>query len=272
MADQIVDSVLSSGSSGSSPISLLNRLPTKRIDAAITAAAESGIPEQGEQTGGYTLIYAHLSHLPLLPLYSEVQRDLLDKQQARKEQHVKQMDANDPDKLLSGNQKAVLGVLSLLSGGGSIVGTKRWERRLKGASVVTSNMLMKQNKLVVFTRWTVPIVEGTLWFVDVLEYRVLDPDSKMGGNTVMLKAGLTPSSTKDSKVTLKLLKTDAKGLKSQKMWTKLWNFDPCEAVTFVGDGKEVPMEIVAQIQRVCSSVEAHEVQKRFKEWSVPMLQ
>ena len=91
----------------------------------------------------------------------------------------------------------------------------------------------------------------------------------------MLKAGLASSSAKeDSKVTLKLLKTDAKGLKSQKLWTKGWNSDPCEMVTFVGDdGKEVPMEIVARLQRTCSSLEAHEVQKRFsKQWNVPVLQ
>ena len=67
MADQIVDSMTFSGPS---PISILNKLPTKRIDAAITAAAVSGIPERGEQSGGYTPTYAHFSHLPLLPLYS----------------------------------------------------------------------------------------------------------------------------------------------------------------------------------------------------------
>jgi hypothetical protein len=70
-----------------------------------------------------------------------------------------------------------------------------------------------------------------------------------------------------------LLKTDVKGLKSQKIWTKNWNTDRCEAITFVGDGKEVPMEIVARIQRPCSIWEGLEVQKRFKkEWSVPVLQ
>ena len=88
----------------------------------------------------------------------------------------------------------------------------------------------------------------------------------------MLKAGLASSGAKkDGKVTLKLLKTDAKGLKSQKLWTKRWNFDPCEMVTFVGDdGMEVPMEVVARLQRTCSSLEA---QKRFsKQWVVPVLQ
>ena len=97
----------------------------------------------------------------------------------------------------------------------------------------------------------------------------------MGGNVVMLKAGLASSGAKkDSKVTLKLLKTDAKGLKSQKLWTKRWNFDPCEMVTFIGDdGEEVPMEIVVRLQRTCSSLEAQEVQKRFsKQWVVPVLQ
>ncbi len=272
MADQILDS---GSSSGPSPISILNKHPTKRIDAAITAAAESGIPGQGEQTGGYTPTYAHFSHLPLLPLYSQAQNDLLVQQQASKDRRVEHMDANDPDKLLSGSQKATLSVMGHLSGGANIVGVKRWERRLVGAKVVTANRMMEQHKLVVFTRWTMTPMQGTSWFFDVLEHRFLDHSSKMGGNVVMLKAGLASSSAKkDSQVTLRLLKTDAKGLNSQKLWTKRWNFDPCEVVTFIGDeGKEVPMEIVVRLQRTCSSLEAQEVQKRVsKQWVVPVLQ
>ena len=121
-------------------------------------------------------------------------------------------------------------------------------------------------------------MQGTPWFVDVLEHRfvnnVSNMGSKMGGNVVMLKAGLAPSGAKkDSKVTLRLLKTDAKGLKSQKLWTKRWNFDPCELVTVVGDdGQKFPMEIVVRLQRTCSSLEALEVHTRFsKQWVVPVL-
>jgi hypothetical protein len=273
MADLIVDSV---SSSGTSPFSFLNKLPTKRIDAAISAAAETGIPEQGEQTGGYTPTYAHLSHLPLFPLYSQAQHDILAKQQAIKETHVKEMDANDPDKLLSGSQKGFLSVMGLLSGGAGIVSAKRWERRLIGARVVTSNKFMEQNILIVFTRWIMPTTQGTPWFVDVLEHQFLKSNSKKtSGSTVLLKVGLTPSGPKqDSKVTLKLLETDTKGLKSQKLWTKRSKSGPCEAVTFIGDdGKEVPMEIVARLQRACSMLESQEVWKRFdKQWVVPVLQ
>jgi len=272
MADQIFDSF---APSGPSPDSILNQLPTKRIDAAITAAAEADIPEQGEQSGGYNPAYAHLSHLPLFALYSQAQQDLLAKQQARKQWKVERMDANDPDKLFSSRDKAALSVLGHLSGGANIVSMKRWERRLQGAGVVTANMVMQQKQVAVFTRWTMPNTQGTPWFVDVLEYRLLDQRSKMGGNPVSLKVGLPPSGTKkESKATLKLLKTDAKGLKSQKLWTKRWNFDSCEAISFVGDdGREVPMEIVARLQRPCSSLESHELQKRFdKQWIVPVLQ
>jgi hypothetical protein len=158
MADQFIDAAATS--SGTSPFSILNKLPTKRIDAAIAAAAQSGIPEQGEQTGGYTSAYAHLSHLPLLPLYSQAQHDILAKQQARKERLVKDMDANDPDKLLSGGQKAFLSVLGLLSDASGIVSMKRWERRLVGANVMSTKHLMEQNRLIVFTRWTVPTTQG----------------------------------------------------------------------------------------------------------------
>ena len=103
-------------------------------------------------------------------MYSQAQNDLLVKQQAIKNQRVEQMDANDPDKLLSGSQKATLSVMGHLSGGANIVGVKRWERRLKGASVVTSNRMMEQHRLIVFTRWTITLMQGTPWFVDVLEH------------------------------------------------------------------------------------------------------
>ena len=121
MADQFLDS---GPSSGPSPISLLNKIPTKRIDAAITAAAQADIPQQGEQTGGYTPSYSHFSHLPLLPLYSQAQNDILFKHQALKNRKVELMDANDPDKLLSSSQKATLSVMGHLSGGANIVGVK----------------------------------------------------------------------------------------------------------------------------------------------------
>ncbi len=160
MVDQIVDSVTPSGSPPPPQISILNKLPTKRMDAAITAAAESGIPEQGEQTGGYTLTYAHFSRLPLLPLYSQAQNHLLIQQQAIKNRRVKHMDASDPDKLLSGSQKATLNVMGHLSGGANIVGVKRWERRLVGTNVSTAKRLMEQHKLIVFTRWTMTMMAG----------------------------------------------------------------------------------------------------------------
>lgn len=74
MAEQIVDAV---ESYNPSVASILNKLPGKRIDAHIRKVAAAGIPEQGEQTGGYTYAYAHLSHLPLFPLYSDAQHELM---------------------------------------------------------------------------------------------------------------------------------------------------------------------------------------------------
>ena len=136
---------------------------------------------------------------------------------------------------------------------------------------------MEQNQCVVFTRWTVQIVRGTPWFVDVVELRLFESFTKSSAVHVTLKAGHAPSNTrkdKDNKITLKLLKTETKGLKSRRSWTKRRNSDSCESVTFVDDGgEEVPMEIVARIQRACSQLEAFEFGKRFrKQWVVPVLQ
>ena len=62
-------------------------------------------------------------------------------------------------------------------------------------------------------------------------------------------------------------------MKTQKAWVKRLNFEHCESIVFVGDGEIVAMEIVARIQRACSTVEGVEIQKRFqKEWLGPLLQ
>jgi hypothetical protein len=279
MADTFLDPT---AASDQSPWSFLNKLPTKRLDAAITRAAQA-VPQQAGQTGGYTAAYLHLAHIPLFPLYSAGQHELLAAAQKRKESHIKAMDDADPDKKLTGGQKAFLSGLGLVTGAGSIVSTKRWERRLVGVNVWSSNKLMENNKLVVFTRWAVPSPPGgqgrgaVPWFVDVIEHRFLDAgDSRlkrMGGNVVMLKVGIGGAIAGAKKVNLRLLKTEAKGLKTQKTWTNRMNMEPCEAITFVGETEILAMEIVARVQRACSTVEAMECQKRFqKEWMVPLVQ
>lgn len=264
-----------------SPFSLLSHLPQiKRADAAIARAAKTGIPEQGEQTGGYAEPYAWLSHLPLLPLYSDKQHDLLAKQQSRKERLVADMDRNDPDKLLTAGQRGLLSVVGHLSGGGSVVSVKRFERRLIGANVMSSGLMMKQHKLATFTRWTIPGPRGEVeYFVDVLEHRFIESNNKLtSGNIVALKVGLPPRGSNgkkkdEAKVTLRLFQTEAKDVKSQKTWKKSCNSEPCEAVSVVrDDGQEQAMVIVARIQRACSTIEIQEIIKRFeKEWIVPVV-
>lgn len=263
MADFIPDP------SDSSPLSALNKLPTKRIDAAITAAAQAGPTQQGDQTGGYTLAYSHLSQLPLFPLFSDAQQAILASQQRLKEHRIGHMNAMDPDKNLTAGDKAFLSAASHITGASGMVATKRWERRLQGAKVMSGDLKTAQDRLVVFTRWTVSNGHSTPWFVDVLEHRMYDP-SKKGPNQVRLKAGF---STND-KITLRLLKTEAKGLKSQKKWSKKWNFTICDEMMLVGnDGATHPMAIVARISRPCSVLEVLEVEKRFKkDWSVPIFQ
>ncbi|KAK7883482.1 hypothetical protein LTR67_011152 [Exophiala xenobiotica] len=275
------DLLTASAASSQSPLCFLNKLPTKRLDAAIDRARQAGVPRQAAQTGGYTPAYLHLSNLPLLPLYSQAQHKLLAKHEKHRERCIQEMDRVDPDKNLTSAQKGFLSILSLVSGGGGIVSMKRWERRLHGMNVWSSNFSMQQNKLIVFTRWTVPTrlngqQQALPGFVDVLEHRMLDTASdgileKMSHNIVFLKVGIGGSIAHGKTVTLMLGETEAKGIKTQKPWTKRQNFDPCESITFVGDDGIVAMEIVARIQRACSTFEAIEIQKRFqKEWLVPL--
>ncbi|KAF2672783.1 hypothetical protein BT63DRAFT_420992 [Microthyrium microscopicum] len=272
MVTELFDAVPSSG--GPSATSILNKIPTKRIDAKITAAAEEGIPEQGEQSGGYAPGYAHLSHLPLLPLYSEKQVGILEKHYERKMRKVQQMNANDVDRNITKGDKAMLNVVGHVSGASGMVSMKRWERRLQGASVVSGNMVVAQDKRIVFTRWTLQAAQGTPWFVDVVEHRYLNPGTSFitKGNGVLLKVGLHPG-RHNGKVTLRLIEKVAKGLSTQKIWSKNWNTKICDAIMLVEDGVERPMDIVARIERPISSLESYEVIKRFKSgWVVPVLQ
>ena len=229
-----------------SPFSLLSHLPqVKRADKAIAIAAAAEIPEQGEQSGGYSEDWSEYAHLPLLPLYSEQQQALLEKQMDRKQRLVRDMDKSDPDKLLTGTQKALLGVMGHLSGGANTVSVMRFQRRLIGANVASSNLMMKQHKRIVFTRWAVPGVAARefgvgVWFVDVLEHRFVESNNKLtSGNVVFVKVGLSPTAGL-KEVSLRLLKTEAKGLRSQKTWRKALNSEKCEAVGFVeAGGREV---------------------------------
>jgi hypothetical protein len=66
-------------------LSIGDRLGGKKIDNAIERARTSGIPQQGEQTGGYNAKYAHFSHIPLFPLYRPEQLHALAHVQQRKE-------------------------------------------------------------------------------------------------------------------------------------------------------------------------------------------
>jgi hypothetical protein len=73
-------------------------------------------------------------------------------------------------------------------------------------------------------------------------------------------------------VSLKRIEKTVK-LKVQKGWTKWWNFKRCEEVAWVReDGSDVPMVIVARIQRRISGPESQVALKDFEKlWVVPSL-
>ncbi|EXJ76556.1 uncharacterized protein A1O5_01064 [Cladophialophora psammophila CBS 110553] len=95
---------------------------------------------------------------------------------------------------------------------------------------------------------------------------------KISGNTILLKAS---QPTDGGKVTFKVLDTQAKGMKSQKTWSKKRGREAsCDAVVLVdgGGAVDVLLEMVARIQRVCSIWEGREMQKRFgDQWRLPVL-
>ncbi len=86
--------------------------------------------------------------------------------------------------------------------------------------------------------------------------------AKVSGNALLLKPGLGSN----EKVTFKVLGTEAKGIKSQKTWSKKRGIEcSCDAVVLVASGVDVPLEMAVRIQRACSIVEGREMQKRFED-------
>ena len=160
------------------------------------------------------------------------------------------------------SDKILMTAMSHLSGGANPLSVKKWERRLQGAGAITSQWSMQQTHVLMFTRWTIP-GSNEIWFVDVLEWR---SGIKKAGAQVYLKLG--------RQATIKTLGDLIKDRKANKTWTKRFmNWDHCEAVSYMGeDMNEIPMEIVARIERPCAAAEARESLKQFeKEWVVPVV-
>ena len=73
-------------------------------------------------------------------------------------------------------------------------------------------------------------------------------------------------------MTLKILDLEAKGLERQKAWSKKYKVEEvCEALMPVVDGKEVRMEVVARVLRMCAVSEARTFADVFDEWQGSLL-
>lgn len=241
-------------------MSIGDRIGGKKIDNAIEKARYGGIPQQGEQTGGYAETYANLAHIPLFPLYSQAQLMALEHIQKRKE---KKLSYVPPPIKQTGMEKGAMMIATHLGGGVNPLSMKKWENRLAGVGAVQMQQSMEQTHSIVFTRWMIPNI-ADIWFVDVLEWR---GKSEKAGAQIYVKSGKQAS--------LRILGKDIKELKANKTWTKRWmSFDYCEAVSCMREDKsEVPMVIIARIQRPSAGVEARTSLKDFdKKWIVPLVQ
>lgn len=86
--------------------------------------------------------------------------------------------------------------------------------------------------------------------------------ARFSGNAILLKAGFLD----DGKVRFKVFDTEAKATKTQKTWSKKRGIEcSCDAVTLIDGRREMPLDIVARIPRVCSIVEGREMKKRFED-------
>jgi hypothetical protein len=286
MTDLISSAADSAGDS--CPISsLVNKLPGKRLDAHWRQIAADGVPEQGEVTGGYTYAYAHLSHLPLFPLITERQLQLM------KEHWLKVTEGSSPqgdpqirDEIQNpekyapklSEKAALVGVKALDAAvGGVSIGTIQWFVRTVAASQMEAAKNGTQQYMQAeFKRWTLPAPQGGQWFVDILQIHCTESMNKKAKLARSASKGgqlFIKTSAPMEKASFKLLGIDVKGLKSQKMWSKkLGVSGVCEELTFVDVDSEIPMELVARMSRFCGMIEAKEMEKQFcKNWTVPVV-
>lgn len=211
--------------------SFITRLTGKQENyiTTIQERNRNKIPAQGQTTGGYTQQWIQFSQLPLYPLHSDKQLELM-----------------------------------------------RFQMDKEGGSKTVALMAMEQIQLAVFTRYAIPSRENPPRFVDTLEFHFIDKtrtraflSEKLGGNVIILKAGL-PS---DRKVSMKVFDAEVRDLKGQKTWDKHRGVKEfCQGIYLVQDGVEYAMPVVARIQRACGQIERREMEERFgKAWKVPVL-
>ncbi|CZR53641.1 uncharacterized protein PAC_03521 [Phialocephala subalpina] len=239
-------------------LSIGDRLGGKRIDNAIERTRVSSIPIQGAQSGGYAPAFAHLSHIPLFPLYHEKQNIALEKQEYRKQQQLQYV---KPPMQQSAGTKLLFSVMSLLGGGGNPMSVAKWENRLKGVGAVQMQKSMEQSHSLVFTRWSLPPSNGQdVVFVDVLEWRANH------GAAVYIKVS--------RQLTFRTVGKE-KELKVGKTWSKRFlsgEKGRCDAVSLLEGVEERELVVVARIERPCAGLEARESLKVFeKEWVVPVV-
>jgi hypothetical protein len=196
----------------------------------------------------------------MFPIYGPADTLALQKAQQRKSNELAPLIPEPSTK-----DRIVMTALHLSTGGASLSTDRKLKNGLVKFRAGATQMTMDQNKLCLLTRWAVrPRTEKIRFLVDVLEYRCVEG---WKGNRVLLKT------SKDAPTVKLLKKSMVKGLKPTKTWSKNFNFDPVEEIKMIGVGKvEAEMEIVAREERICSGVEAREVQRRFEfEWWIPTI-
>ncbi len=219
--------------------------------------------EEGSMLNGYTPTYLHLSCLQMLSLYPRELQSAEERPEGWRYKHLSRMGRCHRRLLPTRSEKASLRMPLL----GEDLSSSRLGRDLYGTT-------LPQDHLVIFTRWTVPSATGHHWFVDVLEDRYLDEDSRMAsqvGNAIYLKAGLP----RDHRVRLRIRGQSSKSLAGQKTWKVGCKGDQtqCDEVVFIDSyGPDVSMEVVAKHSRRCSSMDSSELLRSFdRKWNVPEL-
>ncbi|KAJ9655142.1 hypothetical protein H2198_005917 [Neophaeococcomyces mojaviensis] len=203
----------------------------------------------------------HLASLPMFPLYTHHEEEA---RQNALHQSAQLLGQQQPEPQLNMAEKATLGFMDATTGG--LMNVRKLENNLLKVAAGSVAMTAKEAFTLVLTRWAViannagASGNSPTIMVDVLEARGM-----MKSNAVNLK-------TNAESVKLSLLGKTGVKVKGSKTWTKNWNTKPVDslAVVYEKGGAEVPMEVVATVQRGISPAAYAELLKRFEHgWHVP---
>ena len=232
----------------------------------------SPLTTQAEMTNPF----AHLFHIPLFPMYSESEIDIIRKalQQNAETKKLRQDVINNMAPPLTAgealNAKIVYEFISMMSDGGTTLILKQFNpdklmNNTLGLLDAMERKMMQDNQIIVYSRWATPRdMPGPPVIVDILSHNSISDPSKTRG--VQVKANTSAK--------FKVFKKYEFSAKEGKEWGKSFfrGRHYSMSISMVNkDGTEVELSRVVGIERGISPNLSVDLIKRWGKYSVPKM-